>query len=279
MSLSVSPFQAAVERMSSRTPVAVALRSDEWEDAPQELRDRAFWTANFAQADVLQLMHDQIGKGLSLASEQMAGGSRLVNRSTFIRTMKDALQKSGYLPEPGDEGTIKDHSSRGRLGLIWDINTQMAHEYGDWKVGQDPAILDAFPAQELYREQSRHVPRRWRAIWGSHRGAEYRGRMIARKNDPIWMAISRFGNPYPPFDYNSGMGIRDVSRRDAEALGVIKPGEKITPAHKGFNDTLSLSASHLTPALIDRLKAQFGDQLVFQNNRATWKANSEVNQP
>jgi hypothetical protein len=31
-------------------------------------------------------------------------------------------------------------------------------------------------------------------------------RMIARKDSPIWEALSRFGTPYPPFDFNSGCG-------------------------------------------------------------------------
>ena len=46
--------------MKGKTPVAVALSSAGWSDVAHELRERAFWTANFASADVLQLMHDKI---------------------------------------------------------------------------------------------------------------------------------------------------------------------------------------------------------------------------
>ena len=273
MSLTVAPLQEAVDRMQGRTPVARALSSQEWSDVPQELRDRAFFTANFAQADLLQLMHQKITRALELGREQVARGDRLVTRSTFIGDMKKALSDAGYLPPVGKEGSIQDHSSRGRLGLIYDINVRMAQEYAGWKVGQDPDILDAFPAQELIRWHSRRVPRNWISRWRSHGGKFFKGgRMIARKNDPIWVTISAFHNPYPPFDFNSGMGVRDVARDQAEALGVIEPGEKIQPAHKGFNDTLSLSCTNLTTELKERLQSQFGDQVVIDHNKAKWQA-------
>ena len=272
--LEVSPFQEAVDRMKGRTPIAVALRSDEWADMPQELRDRAFWTAQFASADVLQLMHDKIVKTLEMGREQVKNGERFVSRSSFIGDLKQSLQDAGYVPPVGKEGSLQDHSSRGRLGLIYDINTQMAAEFGDWKVGQDPAILDRFPAQELYREMQRKVPRRWRQRWAAHGGHEFAGRMIARKNDPIWKAISAFGNPYPPFDYNSGMGIRDIGRAEAEKLGVISPGEQPRRLDGSFNQSLSSSVEKLDPAIKASLLAQLGHMARLDNTTATFTGES-----
>ena len=66
--------------------------------------------------------------------------------------------------------------------------------------------------------------------------------MIALKTDPIWTKISRFGHPWPPFDFNSGMGVRDVSRADAIRLGVIQaadPPPKM-PETKPMNDDLEV---------------------------------------
>ena len=45
--------------------------------------------------------------------------------------------------------------------------------------------------------------------------------MIATKDDPIWTRLSRFNRPYPPFDFEDDMTVDDVSRREAESLGVI----------------------------------------------------------
>ena len=63
----------------------------------------------------------------------------------------------------------------------------------------------------------------WRERWKESGGKLYDGRMIALRNDPIWRKISRFGSPVPPFDFNSGMGLEEVNRFEAEALGVELP--------------------------------------------------------
>jgi hypothetical protein len=77
--------------------------------------------------------------------------------------------------------------------------------------------------------------------------------MIARKNDPIWEKISRFGEPYPPFDYNSGMWTRDISRAEAMELGVIDRDTLINPQDRGFNDDLQLTPDIRSRALVTAL--------------------------
>ena len=263
-----SPLQDAIDRMHAKTPVARALSSAEWADVPQEIRDRSFWTARFAEADLLQLMHDKISTALEMGREEVKNGTRLVNRSTFIGDMKVALSAAGYMPEPGDEGTIKDHSSRGRLGMIYDINTRLAAGYGGWVAGQSQGALDAFPAQELYRESSRKVPRNWRSRWAAHGGQSFAGgRMIALKNDPIWSTISTFGSPYPPFDYNSGMGIRNISRSEAIALGVMSDKDRVRPMRAGLNDGLEASAQQFSPDILKSLAKTLGDRAVLEDGK------------
>ena len=60
---------------------------------------------------------------------------------------------------------------------------------------------------------TRSKPREWRIRWNDARrslgegntSATYaesdHGPFKALKNDPVWSAISRFGNPWPPFDF------------------------------------------------------------------------------
>jgi hypothetical protein len=63
------------------------------------------------------------------------------------------------------------------------------------------------------------------------------GRMIALKDSEIWQALGdgedgstdTLGNPFPPFAFLSGMGVRDIGYTEAVALGVIEPGEKVEP--------------------------------------------------
>ena len=106
------------------------------------------------------------------------------------------------------------------LGNIGQLDARMQQEFEEWKVGQDPAILAAFPAQELIREIEEDDGIDWPQRWRDKGGEFYSGKMIAVKNSSIWKAISDYGAPHPPFSYNSSMGVRDISRREAEGLGL-----------------------------------------------------------
>ena len=271
-----SPFQEAVDRMKGRTPIAVALRSDEWADVPLELRDRAFWTAQFASMHALQLMHDEITKALEMGKDEQG---RFVTRSTFVGKIRQALQDAGYVAPVGKEGSLQDHSSLGRLGLIFDINESMAHEFGRWKSSQTSSMLDAYPCRELIRVASRKVPRHWIERWRAAGGRFYGPHMIAQVNDPIWSTISRFGNPYPPFDYNSGMGTREVSRPEAERLGAIRPGEMVAPVERGFNDSLSASVKDTSPSLVEAILSNFGGSVAAKNDTASWVGEKTIPVP
>ncbi len=94
----------------------------------------------------------------------------------------------------------------------------------------DPLAFNAFPAQELFRAESRLHTRDWPSRWTDAGDDFYGGgRMIALKSDPVWTAISAFDLPYPPYDYGSGMWVRDISREETESFGLIEPGESIEP--------------------------------------------------
>lgn len=89
----------------------------------------------------------------------------------------------------------------------------------------------AFPGLRLVRLEERDKPRNWMARWNTARqslgaassatvAVSPEGPFVALKGDPIWSAISRFGNPYPPFDFGSGMGVEDVGYDEAAKLGL-----------------------------------------------------------
>jgi hypothetical protein len=77
--------------------------------------------------------------------------------------------------------------------------------------------------------------------------------MIALKNDPIWKAISRFGRPYPPFDFNSGMWIKPVNRATAIKAGLIDDKTEIKPQKRTLNQNLQASTKTMPPELVQRL--------------------------
>jgi hypothetical protein len=172
---------------------------------------------------------------------------------------------------PGEEGTIRDIRSVGRLNLIWDMQTRQAQEFARWKMDNDADVLDAYPAQELIREETRRVPRDWETIWTAKGGRLLDGRMVALKTDSIWTKISAFGTPWPPFDYGSGMGLQDLDRDEAEALGLLRKGDIIQPTQaEDFNASLQASTEGLTSMFTDSLRLIFGDKIEIKAAGIRW---------
>ena len=141
--------------------------------------------------------------------------------------LRKAVDREGYKAPPGKEGTIEDLSSDQRLNLIVRTNRDMARGYGRWANAQRDLLN--FPFWELYRAEQRVEPRDWSARWAEAGGEETDGQMLAPINSSIWLAISAFGNPYPPFDYNSGMSVRRVSRERVEDLELRIPDQRQKP--------------------------------------------------
>lgn len=148
---------------------------------------------------------------------------------------------------------MTDLGSDDRLDLILRTNVEMAYGYGRWRGWQDPDHLAAFPCLELYREFPRREPRDWPTRWAEAGGeffdgdSDYpEGRMVAPVNSPIWVAISAFGTPYPPFDFNSGMSVEPVSREDAVAIGAWRESQVQHPVARNFADDAGASIKGLS---------------------------------
>lgn len=242
------PFAAAVAKLDSKSPVASALKSAEWEQVPLALRERAFFSAQVTNAETVAKLQGALAEALKLE------GDTFMDPSKFVAVMREHLGA-----EPGDTGELTDLASRRRLELIYRQNIESAQEYGRWQAGNDPYLLDAFPAQELIRVESREVERDWAKRWADAGGREVGGRMVALKNDPVWAKLSRFGTPWPPFDFNSGMGVEDIDRAEAEALGLIAAGDPApTSPEVGFNKELEASVDGLSPDLAEALMQSMG---------------------
>jgi len=275
------PFDAAVRRLESKTPVASLLTSAQWEELQLGVRDRAFFSARVNDIRTVASMQSGIRDALAL---DRGDGRAFTDRAHFISDMRSRLGAA-----PGDSGQLTDITSAKRLGLIYDFNTEDAIEYGRWLARQDPDILALFPCSELIRIESRMVPRgykkgpggrlievpeeSWPARWQAAGGQFYEGRMVARKDDPIWSAISRFGRPWGPFDFGSGMGLGDVGRREAVRLGVISADTPPpAPQHLDFNHNLSASVPEAEPATLEGFKQIFGDQVdVSREGKIVWQ--------
>jgi hypothetical protein len=258
----IQPFPEAVQRLDRKTPVGALLRSAQWAEVPLAIREKAFFSATIHQLHILQDMQDKLREATTLGD----GTDPFMDRGRFVKEMKETMAAGGL--DTGERGLTNPASTR-RLRLIYDFQMEDAAEYGRHKVGQSPELLDAFPAQELVRIESRKDRRDWRARWQDAGGQTHGGRMIARKNDPVWRAISRFGRPWPPFDFGSGMGVADVERDEAERLGVIQSGEQPEPEDKPFNEDVKQSVRGLSQDKVDLLERLFSGAINIANLQAT----------
>ena len=147
--------------------------------------------------------------------------------------IRAVLDKLNYTAVPGKEGSLTDLRSDRRLNLILDTNVAQANGYGEHQAQNDEDIHELYPALELYRAGGMpEQPRPWLEKWVRAGGKLYEGRMIAMRADAIWTkqfdagGFNRFGNEYPPFDFNSGMRTRNVARAEAERLEVAGRGQQ-----------------------------------------------------
>ncbi len=179
------------------------------------LKDRAFFSACVAEQNLLDAAK-------RLSAEYAAGGTDL---SKLRMEWRDYLTHSGYKPPKGMAETIKDLYSQSRIDTIIKTNVAQARGFIQYAEGTTPGAFAAFPAQEFARiRHSLHPRKDWPQRWHKAGGKIYAGRMIALKNDAVWGNLGKlgpFGNPFPPFDWGSGMGVLDVDRKTAIELGLI----------------------------------------------------------
>lgn len=284
------PLQAAVDSVSARTPLGTALGSEAIAELPSEIRRRAFFSATVEEVRLLERMQRDILTRLRLERRDLSklalpGGrpqadgtqGTFQRRDQFVREMQELAERYGVRPDDHRRGTIQDIGSFRRLRLIWDVQTKMAQGYARYATENSEVGRDRAPAFELIRKQARRVPRDWKTRWKDamdELGDSTRailtanGRMMAPKGDPIWIRISRFRQPWEPFDYNSGMGLRSVRRKVAEKFGVIKPGEKL-PAVENmeFNGDVRASLRGISPEGRERLQATLGGDVVIDGDQ------------
>jgi hypothetical protein len=247
-------FQEAIKRLGKKRPVARRLSSKQWAAMPTQIRERAYFTANVESMKFLNRSKKMIKDYLSGAREMVTtpDGRRVsalkkTGRADFVYEMQKLAKQTGMgnvLP-PGEDMSrdmitrTKDIASETRLNLIFDTQTQQAQSYGYYKQGQDPAILDAYPAQRFIRAEQRKVPR---PLHKSNRNE------VRRKDDmEFWLkmndqSIGGFGVPFGPWGFNSGMDVEDVRRDKAIQMGLIAKNEQVLPPDDTFNKGLKASA-------------------------------------
>lgn len=233
------PFKEALDAHDVKSILATSGRTADLQQLSGAIKRRALFSATVSNTELLQKISD--GTNTMLTGQGDLATMRL--------GIKQLLDDMGYQPDPEQAGGLQDLSSTARINLQLETNVDTARGYGWDLQGQDPDVLDEWPAQELVRD---FVPkgkeRDWAARWARVGGEFFDGRMVALKNDPIWSKLGDsdifpdgLDNPYPPFAFNSGMGVRDIDRDEAEQLGLIEANQEVFPRDLSFNAELQAS--------------------------------------
>jgi hypothetical protein len=270
MAIETKPVEQVVERVTRKALAATKLKTKDIAQIPVQIRDRALWSAAVDDIRTVQSMQDKLTEWSDDLTKNP--DRAIMNRGKFVAEMRQELGA-----EPGDTGDIEDLTSERRLSLIYNFQTEDAAGYADWVNGQDPDVLDAFPAQELLRVEEREVPRGFKKVKGGlvvapgeswperfeEAGGELTddGRMIALKTDPIWADISAFGRPWPPLDFESGMGFRDIARDEAEELGLLEKDARLEPVKAPFNENATASSEGVDESFLGLLGKWFGGKV------------------
>ncbi len=237
------PFDQALNTSKAKlvlqTPLVSGLSTKELEALGPSLRRRALVLAKQENA--------QLAAGAKSIVEDILAGRE--TQEGGRHKLSQWFDSTGYQPDATKAGGIEDLGSSARMNLILRTETQMAVGYGEWKQGQTDTLVNMWPAQELFRAEWRKEERDWPERWAAAGGQFFagagdggRGRMMALKTDPIWTAINRFGNAWAPFDFNSGMDVRDIDREEAEDYGLISEGEVVMPQQDTFSDKVPFPA-------------------------------------
>jgi hypothetical protein len=276
------PFQEALDSRAVKSVLPTTLRTAVMSSLPADIRERAFWSAGVTSARFLDTADQAI-------QDYLNGKINLAECRARLNALREEL---GEVPLRETTGQTKlgltDIWSEERQNVFLGTNIRMAEGYGQFAQGMDPDVLDEFPAWEFERLESRLHPRNespdpekhWDVRWEKAcmdsgdllalKAFNETGRMVALKTSGVWIALSRFGLPYDPVDFNTGMGRVMVDRDEAEKLGLIQPGHVLTPQTRGFNDDFQLTPDVRNENLLNALLESFkGTGIVFKDGVLT----------
>lgn len=252
-------FEEALIAFSERQPKGRPWNTNAWSMESAEVRQKSFWSARVENVRFLERGKGLIDDFLNEATEEVNGETvfKVGSRADFVRKMREFQLAEGMVKDAsefqtGADENVADVAMRGRLNLIFDTNVRSAYGYGKYKQGMNPVVLASWPAWRFVRLPGSEEKR--------PRHAAGEGDVRLKIDDQYWAGwqnnkdIGGFGVPYPPFGFNSSMDVEPVSRREAERLGLIQPGQRIAPVSRRPNEETKSSLKNISPELKKKLR-------------------------
>lgn len=248
------PFEEAMKSLAARGVLPTNMGTRELRELGAGFHRQNFTSAKTLLTDLLDGYKKAVEEIINPTTQQRADRVTPENPQGNVSTgldlptarlqIKQLQEKLGMVK--GD-GSIKDLTSDARINLVIKTNRDTMRGAGQFIQSQSDEVLVTNPAWELFRLKDPRDPkskRDWKGRWQIAAAAAgdtdalhvfgHMGRMIARKDSPIWNEIGSsnnfddgLDNPFPPFAFNSGMDVRDISYTEAVAIGLIQRGDVI----------------------------------------------------
>lgn len=268
------PFWQALSYLEGKEAVASAMTTAEWQRMPVAVRVKSLFSATLTSAKAAQEITDYLTgfvRGEKAVNDKGKEYHVYQGRAEFVANMRERMLEEGFgkvlhdgtLDPEIHDNDLRDLRGCRRLQLIFDTQTEQAASFAQWQEGQDPDVLDVYPCQRFIRVRPVHTPRPYHdAAIGE----------VRRKDDlAFWIGLNRdYRLPWGPWGFNSGCGVEDVDRDEAEAQGVIKPTDKVRPIKKDFLDGLEESVRGLDDKTRRWIQAQMENRVRFLGDTAVY---------
>lgn len=195
--------------------------SAEWQTVSAAVRNTSFFSACVEDERLLAALK----KLVEVATEENWNPTAFIDKAmTMLENVRLEQAKEGISEE--FEDSFSRLYNQNRLRLIYRTQRELSDGYRLFCEAFEPLDLNMYPAWEFTRQPgAREQNKRPDHV-------EHEGDIRLKTDIKYWLDRNRaeiggFQNPYGPWGFNSWMGTNRVNREKAEALGLVKPGEKL----------------------------------------------------
>lgn len=221
-----------LKKFLTKHPTPSGMSSRQWAALSAAMREEKFFSARVENVRLLERLQGMIRDFLTGEREVLENGESVMKVGScadFVKQAMDWLEAEG-LREADGEGEeyhrdVNHVGAEARLRLIFRTNVRQAVGAAQWESAMMPANLKAWPAFRFVRFPGAKVKR------PVHVANEDEVRL--KSDFEFWADemnaadLGGFEVPWPPFGFNSYMDQIPVSRKECEAMGLLKPGEPL----------------------------------------------------
>lgn len=275
-----TPLEEALRLLREKRLVPTALSSTDLRELAADVKRAALFSARMTQMRPLQALAE--GLTAMLEGTGNVADAKLLLSEVYAALGYDA--EAGGFPqdapgtvEPATRGTLRDLNSQRRMELTITTNYRMvANEAFVKRTTEDEQRRYQFPCYELVRIEPRITPRGfirrkggdldiapgedWPSRFVAAGGELYEKgtRMIAPKGSDVWVQLGAgaggykdtLGNPFAPFAFHSGYGLRELPRGECLLIGVITEEDVIAKMPVTLQGALKAQAKQIDPKIL-----------------------------